>query len=133
MPKTPFPALHLQPPVPARFWSLLIWRRNTIPYFVFSSFTSNPIMPILSLSLDFRHLALSRPSIFIIYLLMSLMAHEYVLYVTFVSSKIVLLHPNPMPRKTCKFRLSRNSTKFDMLARFREMIPTVKSISSSKI
>ena len=33
-----------------------------------------------------------------------------------------------MPRKTCKFRLSRNSTKFYVLARFRETIPTVKSV-----
>ena len=40
---------------------------------------------------------------------------------------------NAMPKKTCKFRLSRNSTKFDVLDRFREMIPTVKSVSSSKI
>ena len=38
-----------------------------------------------------------------------------------------------LPRKTCKFRLSRNSTKFDVVARFREMIPTVKFVSSSKI
>ena len=36
-------------------------------------------------------------------------------------------------QKTCKFRLSRNSTKFDVLARFHEMIPTVKSVSSSEI
>ena len=33
-----------------------------------------------------------------------------------------------MPRKTCQFRLSRNSTKFDVLARFRETIQTVKSV-----
>ena len=38
-----------------------------------------------------------------------------------------------MPRKTCKFQLSRNSTKFDVLARFRETIPMVKSVSSSEI
>ena len=38
-----------------------------------------------------------------------------------------------MPRKTCKFRLSRNSTKFYVLARFRERIPTVQSVSSSEI
>ena len=31
----------------------------------------------------------------------------------------------PMPRKTCKFRLSRNLTKFDVVARFRKTIPTV--------
>ena len=40
---------------------------------------------------------------------------------------------NVLPRKTCKFRLSRNSTKFDVLARFRETIPTVKFVSSSEI
>ena len=34
---------------------------------------------------------------------------------------------------TCKFRLSWNSTKFDMVARFRETIPMVKSVSSSEI
>ena len=38
-----------------------------------------------------------------------------------------------LPRKTCKFRLSQNSTKFDVVARFRETIPTVKSVSSSEI
>ena len=38
-----------------------------------------------------------------------------------------------MPRKTCKFRLSRNSTKFNVLARFRETIPMVKSVLSFEI
>ena len=38
-----------------------------------------------------------------------------------------------LPRKACKFRLSRNLTKFDVVARFRERIPTVKSVSSSEI
>ena len=38
-----------------------------------------------------------------------------------------------MPRKTCKFRLSRNFTKFYVLARFRETIPTVKSVLPSEI
>ena len=38
-----------------------------------------------------------------------------------------------MPRKTCKFQLSWNLTKFDVLARFRETIPTVKYVSSSEI
>ena len=52
------------------------------------------LMTNASLSLDFRHLALSWPSIFIISLVIPLMAHEYVLYVTFVASKIVLRHPN---------------------------------------
>ena len=37
------------------------------------------------------------------------------------------------PRKTCKFRLSRNSTKIDVIARFRETIQAMKSISSSEI
>ena len=40
---------------------------------------------------------------------------------------------NAMPRKTCQLRLSRNFTKFYVLVRFREMIPTVQSISSSEI
>ena len=35
--------------------------------------------------------------------------------------------------KNVKFRLSRNSTKFDAVARFCETIPMVKSILSSKI
>ena len=38
-----------------------------------------------------------------------------------------------LPRKTCKFRLSRNLMKFDVVARFRETIPMVKSVSSSEI
>ena len=38
-----------------------------------------------------------------------------------------------LPRKMCKFLLSRNSTKFDVVARFRETIPTVKFVSSSEI
>ena len=35
--------------------------------------------------------------------------------------------------KNMKFLLSRNSTKFNVVARFRETIPTVKSVSSSEI
>ena len=35
--------------------------------------------------------------------------------------------------KNMKFRQSRNSTKFDEITRFRETIPTVKSVSSSEI
>ena len=38
-----------------------------------------------------------------------------------------------LPRKKCKFQLFRNSTKFDVIAKFRETIPTVKSVSSSNI
>ena len=38
-----------------------------------------------------------------------------------------------LPRKTCKFQSSWNSTKFDAVARFRETIPTVKSVLSFKI
>ena len=37
------------------------------------------------------------------------------------------------PQKTCKFRLSRNSMKFNVVARFCEKIPAVKSVSSSEI
>ena len=35
--------------------------------------------------------------------------------------------------KNVKFRLSQNSMKFDVIARFRETIPTVKPVSSSEI
>ena len=38
-----------------------------------------------------------------------------------------------LPRKMCKFRLSRNSMKFYVIVRFRDTIPTVKSVSSSEI
>ena len=58
--------------------------------------------------------------------------HEYMLYVTFVTSNIILRHPILDASKTCKSRLSRNLTKFDVLARFRETILTVKSVSSSE-
>ena len=40
---------------------------------------------------------------------------------------------HPLPRKTCKFRLSHNSTKFDVVARFHETIQMVKSILLSEI
>ena len=33
-----------------------------------------------------------------------------------------------LPPKILNFRVSRNSTKFDVVARFRETIPTVKSV-----
>ena len=49
-----------------------------------------PLCPFIS---QFLHSALSRPTIFIISLLIPLMTHEYVLYVIFVASKIVLRHP----------------------------------------
>ena len=35
--------------------------------------------------------------------------------------------------KNVKFRLSRISTKFDVIAKFRETIPTMKPVSSSEI
>ena len=38
-----------------------------------------------------------------------------------------------LPQKMCKFRLSHNLTKLDVVARFRKTIPTVKSFSSSEI
>ena len=61
---------------------------------------------------------------------MPLMAHEYVLYVTFVASKIVLRHSK---RDALKNVSTPTVSKFDVLARFHEMIPTVKSVSSSEI
>ena len=40
-------------------------------------------------------------------------------------SQAVILHPTHGASKDVKFRLSRNSTKFDVVARFRETIPMV--------
>ena len=40
---------------------------------------------------------------------------------------------NPGRDPSMKFRLSRNSTKFDVVARFCEMISTMKSVLSSEI
>ena len=39
----------------------------------------------------------------------------------------------PVVSKYVKFRMSRNPTKFDWVARFHEIIPTVQSVSSSEI
>ena len=52
------------------------------------------------------------------------------LYVTFVASKIVLRHPK---RDASKNASTLTVSEFDVLAGFREMIPTVKSVSSSEI
>ena len=53
---------------------------------------------------------------------------------TLVTSHVVLRHPKrDASKKTCQLRLSRNSTKFDVLARFRETIPTIKNVSSYEI
>ena len=71
-----------------------------------------------------------RPSISIISLLMQLMSHEYMLYVTFVTSNIVLRYPILGASKNVKFP---TVLKFDVIVRFRETIPTVKSVSSSEI
>ena len=42
-------------------------------------------------------------------------------------------HTTPHTSKNVKFRLSRNPTKFDIVVKFRETIPTVTSVSSSEI
>ena len=43
------------------------------------------------------------------------------------------IDPTLVALKNTKFRLSRNSMKFDVVARFHETIPTMKSASSSEI
>ena len=48
-------------------------------------------------------------------------------------SQAVLWHPTLGASKNVKFRLSWNSTKFDVVARFCETIPIVKSVSLSEI
>ena len=45
---------------------------------------------------------------------------------------LVMCRPTPTS-KYVKFRLPRNPTKFDWVARFRETIPTVQSVSLSEI
>ena len=113
------------------FWSqFLSCRRRYYACFVLLSFKTISIIPSMSPSLDFRHLALSRPSISIISLLMPLMAHEYMLYVIFVTSNIVLRHQK---RDASKNMQIPTISEFDVLARFRDTIPTVKSVSSSEI
>ena len=64
----------------------------TIGYFVFSNLRILK-MTFMSFFSQFYHSVLSRPPIFIISQLMPLMTHEYMLYVTFIASKIVLRHP----------------------------------------
>ena len=49
-------------------------------------------MPLMSLSFNFRHFALSQSSILIISLLTQLMSHEHMLLVTFVTSHVILQH-----------------------------------------
>ena len=44
-----------------------------------------------------------------------------------------MCHPTVGTSKNVKFRLSRNSTKFDLVNRFRETNSIVKSVSSSEI
>ena len=87
-------------------------------------------MPSMSPSLDFLHLALSRPSISIISLLMQYMSHEYLLCVTFVTSHVVLRHPILDASKNVQIP---TVSEFDALARFHETIPMMKSVLSSKI
>ena len=59
------------------------------------------------------------------YLIVYHVSHLEPLKLSHVSRTIVCASKN------VKFRLSRNSTKFDEVARFRETIPTVKSVLSS--
>ena len=59
----------------------------------FSDLKSNSKMTIISLFYQNLYSALPRSSIFIISLLIPLMAHDHMLYVTFVASKIILWHP----------------------------------------
>ena len=90
-------------------------------------------MTVMSLFSQFLHSTLSRPPIFIIYLLMPFMAHEYVLYVTFVVSKFVLRHPNRDASKNMSAPTISEFYEIYVLVRFRETIPTVQSVLSSEI
>ena len=61
------------------------------------------------------------------------MAHEYVLYMTFVASKIVLRHPKCDASKNVYIPTVLEFNEIYVLARFHDTIPTVQSISSSEI
>ena len=84
-------SLHLLLP-PSRFVSQLKVGDDIIWTFVLLSLNIS-IMPIMSISLDFRHLAISRQSISILSLLMQHVSLEYMLCLTFVTSHFVLRHP----------------------------------------
>ena len=49
------------------------------------------------------------------------------------STWLAMCRPTRISSKYVKFRLSRNSTKFDCVARFHETIQTVQSVLSSEI
>ena len=49
------------------------------------------------------------------------------------SPNLAMCHPTPHASKNVKSRPSRNLTKFDVVAKFRETISTKKSVSSSEI
>ena len=59
------------------------------------------------------------------------MCHHMVRHVS--STGLVMCRPTHVSSKYMKFRLSRNSTKFDWVANFHETIPTVQSVLSSEI
>ena len=70
------------------------------------------------------------PSIFIIILLMQHISHKYMLYVTFVTSNFFLRHPILGASKNVQIP---TISEFDVVVRFCETIPTMKSVSSSEI
>ena len=99
----------------------------------FSHLKSTSIITILSLILrfDIRHY-LGRP--------FSSFFYSYHLWYMSICSMCLSSHRksiygtrNAMPRKTCRFRLSRKIMKFYVLIKFRETIPTVQSVLSSEI
>ena len=50
-----------------------------------------------------------------------------------VSPNLAMCHPTPSRLKKRVIPTTRNPTKFDVVAKFREMISTEKSVSSSEI
>ena len=62
------------------------------------------------------------------------MCHMSICYICLLSHPMSFYGTRyPVPGKTYKFRLPRNSNKFNIVAKFHETIPTVKSVSSSEI
>ena len=71
------------------------------------------------------HVAQSEPFLF--------MPSVTILRCHVASPNLVMCHPTPHASKNVKSRPPRNSTKFDVVANFRETISMEKSVSSSKI
>ena len=93
--------------------------------------TSSPFLHAICVALNF-------PS-FLFYFFYSFIASSHIWlivsqpHIQVHHMALAMCHPTPYALKNVQFRLSRNSMKFNKVARFRETIPTMKTVSSSEI